>query len=149
MDLSTPLGIDCPITADDSAQFPMVLLASFCLSVKRSTCSFKLICSSPGFAVLNQSRPRTFPQFIPGPVPASTARHPVGVCQTAVLRKPFTIFRTRVRSTLRPRLEATAFDAVASTRTRGFYHLCHFSSHGHRAQSSRCTLGQRVKLSFA
>ena len=30
-DLSTPLGIDCPITADDTAQFSMVSLASFCL----------------------------------------------------------------------------------------------------------------------
>ena len=46
-------GIDCLITADDSAQFPMVSLASFCLPVRRSTCSFKLICSSPGFAVLD------------------------------------------------------------------------------------------------
>ena len=76
--------------------------------VRRSTCSFKLIYSSPGFAVLNHPRSR-LPQFVPGPVPgssrndksASTARHPVGVCQTAVLGEPFTIFRTRVRSTLR------------------------------------------------
>ena len=51
----------------------------------------------------------TFPQFVPGPVPdtssrpdksASTARHPIGICQTAVLREPFTIFSTRVRQTL-------------------------------------------------
>ena len=54
--------------------------------------------------------------------------------------------RCLTRST--PRLDAIAFDAVASTRTRGFYHLHHVSSHGHWAQSSRCTLGQRVKLSF-
>ena len=30
-DLSTPLGIDCSIAADESAQSPMVSLASFCL----------------------------------------------------------------------------------------------------------------------
>ena len=52
----------------------------------------------------------TFPQFLPGPVPgtssrpdksASTARQPIGICQTAVPREPFTILRTRVRSPLR------------------------------------------------
>ena len=51
-----------------------------------------------------------FHDSFPGPVPgtssrpdqsASMAHHPLGVCQTAVLREPFTIFRTRVRSTLR------------------------------------------------
>ena len=29
------------------------------------------------------------------------------------------------------------------------YHFCHVSSHGHCAQTSRCTLGQRVELRFA
>ena len=29
-----------------------------------------------------------------------------------------------------------------------FHHLCHVISHGHCAQSSRCTLGQRAELCF-
>ena len=69
MDLSTPLGIDWTITTDDTAQFPMVSFASFCLPVRRSTCSFKLICSSPGFAELNQSRSRVSESVLLAPRP--------------------------------------------------------------------------------
>ena len=213
--------------------------------------------------MLNHPRSR-LPQFVSGPVPgtssrheksASTARHPIGICQTAVLREPITISRTRVRSTLRtlefwlsvrlkvnlhdvlnlssiphdvidllsisidvlnllcdpkrhprpssgdmaacslqafvhlllsqvfrshvggistpgtftmvssrratascthqtwvwrrltrptPRLEAIAFDAVASTRTRGFNTFAISAA----MATARCTLGQRVKLRF-
>ena len=42
-----------------------------------------------------------------------------------------------------PRLEAIAFDAVASHSYTWLDHLCHVSSHGHFAKSSRSTLGQR------
>ena len=45
-----------------------------------------------------------------------------------------------------PRLKAIAFDAVASTRTRGCTTFCHVSSHSHCAQSSRCTLGSTRKI---
>ena len=109
MDLSTPFGIDCSTTPDDTARSPWCCRRHSVSPVRRSTCSFTLICSSPGFAVLNQSR-SIFHDSFPGPVPrtssrpdksASTARHPIGICQTAVLREPFTIIRTRVRSTLR------------------------------------------------
>ena len=62
-----------PLKADDTAQFPMVSLV-----------------------------PRPFPGTSLRTVhSASMARQPVGFCQTAVLREPLTIFRTRLRSTLR------------------------------------------------
>ena len=53
------------------------------------------------------------------------------------------VWRCLTRPT--PRLEVIAIDAGASTRTRGFTTFCHVGSHGHCAQSSRCTLGQCVK----
>ena len=59
MDLSTPLGIDCSTTADDTAQFHMVSSASCSPSVKRSTCSFELICSSPDFELSHHAREET------------------------------------------------------------------------------------------
>ena len=90
-----------PITADDSAQFPMVPLASFCLSrwafdVLLQTDLFitRLRCAGPDIS-------------------ESMARHSVGACQTAVLREPFTIFRTRVRSTLSVRLEVNLHDVLS------------------------------------
>ena len=51
MDLSTLLAIDCTIHCGRYRSIPQGVLSAI-LSVRRSTCSFKLICSSPGFAVL-------------------------------------------------------------------------------------------------
>ena len=62
MDLSTYLGIDCSTTADDTARSPWCCQRHSVPSVIRSSCSFKLICSSPGFAVLNH---HTFPSLFP------------------------------------------------------------------------------------
>ena len=56
------------------------------------------------------------------------------------------VWRCLTRPT--PRLEAIAFDAVASTRTRGFTTFAMSAAGGHRAQSSRCSLGQCAKLRF-
>ena len=71
MDLYTPLGVDCSIS-----QWLTSLNPPWCRwrhsvpSVIHSSCSFKLICSSPGFAVLNH---HTFPSLFPWHlVPTST-----------------------------------------------------------------------------
>ena len=107
MDLSTPLRIDSTIHCDRYRSIPHGVLSAI-LTVRRSTCSFKLICSSPGFA-LKHPRSR-LPQFVPDPFlaprPDPTNQRSrrvtfIGIYKTAVLREPITIFRTRVRSTLR------------------------------------------------
>ena len=78
MDLSTPLGIDCTISL---RSIPLNhTWCSQCQSpVRHSTCSFKLICASPGFAVLTRP-PSRLPQFVPdtflAPRPDLTKKRP-------------------------------------------------------------------------
>ena len=148
-----PSGSTAPSHCGRYRSIPHGVLSAL-LPVRRSTYSLKLICPSPDFAVLNHPRSR-LPQFVPRPVPGtssrpdkspSTARHPVGICQTPVLREPFTcthktwVWRCLTRST--PRLEAIAFDAVASTRTRGFTTFAIVCRHGHRADLPTCCQGR-------
>ena len=105
MDLTTrPSGWTAPSRRTIPLNSPWCRWRLSASSLGRSTCSFKLICSSPGFAVLNKSHDSTIrsgPTLSRPDQSASMARHPVGVCQIAVLREALTIFRTRVRSTLR------------------------------------------------
>ena len=104
MDLSTSLGIDCAVSLRSIPLKSTWCSPSFTFNVLLQTDLFitRLLCTE-AFTI-------TFPQFVPRPVPgtssrpdksASTARDIIGVCKAAVLREPFTVFRTRVRSTLR------------------------------------------------
>ena len=79
----------------------------------------------------------TFATIRSGPVPgtssrpdksAFTARHPIELCKTAVLREPITFFRTRIRSTLRT-LEFWLFVRLEVN----FYNVLHLSSVHHDA----------------
>ncbi len=79
MDLSTPLRIDCPSRRTIPLNSRWCRWLHSASPVRRSTCSFKLICSSPGFAVLNQSRSRfhnSFPDPFLAPRPDPTNHNP-------------------------------------------------------------------------
>ena len=66
MDLSTPLGIDCTIHCGRYRSIPHGVLSAILPVGRSTTCSFKMICSSPGFAVLNHPRSR-LPPFVLDP----------------------------------------------------------------------------------
>ena len=106
MDLSTPLGIDSSIHSGRYRSIPHGVTASFCHLRETFDVLLQTDLLITSFAVVNQptvhfvSHP--FPALRSDPThSAFVTRHLVGVCQTAVLREPFTIFGTRVRSTLR------------------------------------------------
>ena len=65
MDLSTLRGVDCTIHCVRYSSIPHGVLSPL-PNVRRSTCSFKLACSSAGFAVLSHPRSR-LRQFVPDP----------------------------------------------------------------------------------
>ena len=106
MDLSTPLGIDCPIHSGRYRSIPRGVTASFCHLRYTFDVLLQTDLLITSFAVVSQPTVHFVSHPFPAPRSDPThsafvARHLVGVRQTAVLREPFTIFRTRVRSTLR------------------------------------------------
>ena len=103
MDLSTPLGIERTIHCGrDRSTLHGVLsvfvpLPTFDVLLQTDLLITRLCCDR-GFVIMFRSGP------VPGTlVPtrqissAFAARHSIGICQTAVLRESFTIFRTRAR----------------------------------------------------
>ena len=106
MDLSTPLGIDCPIHSGRYRSIPRGVTASFCHLRYTFDVLFHTDLLITSFAVVSQPTVHFVSHPFPAPRSDPThsafvARHLVKIRQTAVLREPFTIFRTRVRSTLR------------------------------------------------
>ena len=109
MDSSTPLGIDWTISLRS-----IPLNSTWCSQCHshRSTfdvlhqtdlCITRLRCAEPPtitFATVLSRDPFLAPRPDPtNPHPRRVT--PIGICKTAVLREPITIFRTRHRSTLR------------------------------------------------
>ena len=79
MDLSTPLGIDWASRRTIPLNSPWCRWRHSASPARRSTSSFKLICSSPGFAVLNHPRSRfhnSFPDPFLAPRPNPTNQRP-------------------------------------------------------------------------
>ena len=91
MDLSTPLEIDCTISLRSKP-----LNSTWCSQCHSPRSTFDVLLQTDLF--ITRLRPGTSSRPDKS---ASTARHSIGICKTVVLRETFTIFRTRVRSTLR------------------------------------------------
>ena len=100
--IHTTQGRLLTFTANETTQISMVYSVSLCPSIIRSTASFKLIRSSPGFAVLNHAFPSPFPgtSFRQMTTPHTRlSEHVIKHRQTTCAASVSTSLRNQARST--------------------------------------------------